>query len=237
MDKGVIYYTDNEFADPLFSLVQKHILNAGLPITSTSLKPIKFGDNISLNRKRGYVSYILQILSCLERSKAKYVFFTEHDVLYHRSHFDFTPPTDDLYYYNANVWKWQLRSRKVIRHDRMLSLSNLCVNRELALSHYRLIESKIKELGEDAFNSKEPAIARNWGYEPGTKSTKRGGLTDEQFATWESEYPNIDIRHDKSFSQPKVTLESFRHQPKWWKEIKFSEIIGWNLYELWQLSK
>lgn len=227
--KGIIYYTDNQLPEPLFSVVQKHISASGLPIVSASLEPVNFGENEVINRTRGYVTYIKQIISCLERSTAKYVFFCEHDVLYHKSHFYFTPFSDDTFYYNTNVWRWQLGGETAIQYDRMIPLSSMCCSRELALRHYRTKEAKINELGEEMFRSKEPDFARKWGYEPGTKSKKRGGLTDDKFDTWKSIGCNIDIRHKNTFSAPKMTLNSFKHQPKWWKEVKISEIMDWNL--------
>jgi len=233
--KGIIYYTDNELDEPLFSLVQKHIGESDLLVTSSSLKPINFGYNEVLNRKRGYVTMIKQIISCLERSPNKYVFFCEHDVLYHKSHFEFTPPRDDTFYYNKNVWKWKLGSDTVVQYDRMIPLSCMCANRELALNHYKIREAKINELGEDKFASREPSFARKWGYEPGTKPKRRGGLTDDVFDTWSSQFPNIDIRHKKTFSPSKITKKSFKHEPKWWQEIKISEIMEWDLKKIFNL--
>ena len=163
------------------------------------------------------------------------VFFTESDVLYPASHFDFIPPKDDIFYYNKNVWRWEFGSSIAIRHERMLPLSCLCVNREFALLYYEMLEKKIKEVGLDRFKSREPELARKWGYEPGTKKKKRGGLTDDDFETWSSEYPNIDIRHKGTFSPPKVTLKSFKHQPVNWQEIPIDKIPGWNLRTLFNI--
>ena len=96
--KSIIYYTDNRVPDPIFSLCQKYIADSGLPIVSCSLRPINFGQNIVLNGcGRSYTSMLLQIIKALEASTEKYVFFCEHDVLYHKSHFDFIPPKDDVY--------------------------------------------------------------------------------------------------------------------------------------------
>ena len=75
MTKSIIYYTDNRFAKPLFIACQKHILEAGLPIVSVSLKPIKFGQNIVVKGKPGYPSIVNQIVTALEASTADYVFF------------------------------------------------------------------------------------------------------------------------------------------------------------------
>ena len=117
----------------------------------------------------------------------------------------------------------------------MFPLSCLCVNREFALKHYKTRQNKIEEWGLDKFRSREPRLARLWGYEPGTKKKRRGGLTDDEFDIWHSTYPTIDIRHKWSFSSPKIKLEDFKHKPKWWIEIPIEEIRGWKLKELFNL--
>lgn len=233
--KGVIYYTNNDLGEPLFSMVQRLIKASGLPITSVSLKPINFGNNIVFKGESGYVTMVKQIRTALENAREKYVFFTEHDVLYSQSHFDFTPPRDDIWYYNKSNYRWMFGEKIAVRYDRMLPLSALCVNREFALDHYKRREKAIEEAGNEAFSSHEPSLARKWGYEPGLKKRKRGGFSDDDFDTWESKYANIDIRHNKTFSIPKTTLKSFRHPPVNWQEIPIEDIPGWNLVSLFDL--
>lgn len=232
MTKGIIYYTDNRLAEPIYSMAQKYIQSAGLPIISVSLKPTNFGKNIVLPLSPGFVTMLKQITAALEESEAKYVFFCEHDVLYPLSHFNFTPQKADIFYYNANVWRWQYPETKAITYDRLISLSGLCVFREFALDHYKRRLMKIREMKWEADPRHEPAWARKWGYEPGTKKMKRGGFSDDDFETWKSEFPIVDIRHGKTFSQSKVTLDSFIHKPANWQEIKLDGIPGWNLKEL-----
>lgn len=236
MDKEIIYYTGNNISGQIFETAKQYIKASGLPIVSCSLKPIDFGKNIVLeNRERSYPTMVQQIVMALEESKGKYVFFCEHDVLYHKSHFDFTPPTDNIFYYNNNVWRWRLPDEIAITYDRMLPLSALCVNREFALAHYRFRLKTIEELGWDKERGREPRWVRRMGYEPGTKKKKRGGITDDDFSTWHSDYPIIDIRHRHSFSRPKIGLSEFKHQPKNWQEKPFDKIEGWNLKELFNI--
>jgi len=223
--KGVIYYTDNELEEPIFSLVQKSINKSYLAIVSTSLRSIDFGENIIVKGKRGYVTMIKQILTALERLWTDNVFFCEHDVLYPESHFQFKPERDDIYYYNENVWRWKKGSDIVYRYDRMISLSGLCCDRELALSHFKEKWNAIQKAGEDQFESREPDLARKWGYEPGTKKKKRGGLTDEDFETWSSKEPLLDIRHGKTFSPSKTKLSDFKHAPTGWEEKLFVDVF------------
>lgn len=231
--KGIIYYTDNRIdRSSIVRESRKTILASGLPITSVSLKPIDFGKNIVVKGKRSYPTMVKQILTALENSTVKYVFFCEHDILYSPSHFDFTPPRDDIYYYNVNNYRWLYGTKTAVTYDRLTSLSQLCVNRELALEHYKMRRRKIEERGLDKFRSREPRLARRWGYEPGTKKKRRGGLTNEDFETWKSEYPNIDIRHKRTFSSPKVHLKDFKHLPNNWREINIKNIPKWNLASL-----
>lgn len=236
MTKGIIYYTGNNIGAPIFLLVQEYILKAGLPIVSCSLKPIEFGQNIVIKGERSYPTMVKQILTALENSTAKYVFFTEHDCLYPKSHFDFTPSEDDVFYYNEHVYRWWFEGDTAIRHDRMLPLSCLCVNRKFALEHYRMRQRKIEEWGLDHFRSREPRLARIWGYEPGTKKRRRGGLTDDDFDTWYSKDPVIDIRYWGTFSSPKIHLSDFKHQPTGWQERNIKDIPGWDLMSIFPIE-
>ncbi len=235
MIKGIIYYTDNRLGEPIFSEVQKQILKVSLPIVSVSLKPINFGKNFVLDLEPGFMTMLRQISKALEESKAEYVFFCEHDVLYPLSHFDFIPPRGDIFYYNANVWRWQIPDNLAITYNRLICLSGLSVNRQFALNHYKARMKKIEEKGWNHDTRHEPIWARKWGYEPGTKKIKRGGFSDDDFETWRSLYPIVDIRHGKTFSQSKVTLDSFIHKPINWTETTLDKIPGWNLKAMFNL--
>lgn len=234
MSKGIIYYTDNRLGEPIFSICQKQILASGLPIVSVSLKPIIFGNNIVVESKSGYVSMVNQIITALEKSTADNVFFCEHDVLYHKSHFDFTPPRNDTYYYNLNNWRWDYPNNRLIKYDGLTSLSQLCADRKLTLGHFRTRLAKMKEVGFNNFKTGDPHLARVWGYEPGKKK-RNGGLIEEKTDTWSSEYPNIDIRHQSNFSMRKVSSRSFIHKPTGWMETTVDKIPGWDLQSLFNL--
>lgn len=180
---------------------------------------------------------LLQIITALEASTTKYVFFAEHDCLYHKSHFDFTPPKDDTYYYNVNNYRWIFPKDCLVSHDGQKSLSGLCVNRETALKHFKFrLDYLVKrELFKESDRSKEPRWARRFGYEPGTKKRRKGGITDEDFELWRSELPNIDIRHYRNFSSPPILCIDYRDIPENWKVKRIDEIEGWNLKEMFKL--
>lgn len=233
-NKGIIYYSDNRLdGTKILEECQKTIKASGLPIVSCTLRPMDIGKNIVLGgRVRSYPTMVDQILTALKALDTKYVFFCEHDVLYHPSHFEFTPPTDDVYYYNVNNFRWWLGDEKAISYDGLTSLSMLCCNRELAVKHYEYRKKVIEEMGLDKIRSREPRWARRFGYEPGTKKRRNGGFTDEDCVRVRSEYPNVDIRHSKTFSSPKTTLDSFKHKPENWREINIKDLPQWNLASL-----
>lgn len=235
---GIIYYTDNRVVEPIFSTVQKILTEIGkekdLPITCVSLKPTNFGDRriVLEGRQRSYPTYITQIKMALENAQEDYVFFCENDVLYHKSHFDFIPPKDDIFYYNNNVWRWKLWDFKLITYDKMRPLSCLCVNRLFALEHYKKRLEAVYKLGLNEFRSREPRMGRVWGYEPGTKARRRGGFSDDVCELWHSAGPNIDIRHNRTFSSIKCDLENFKNKPENWQEIRYDQIPEWDLREV-----
>lgn len=229
MNKGIIYYTHNRLDPVIEYTVQEYILKARLPIVSVSLTPMNFGKNVVLNLQPGYITMIHQIITGLETLTTDYVFFCEHDVLYPLSHFEFTPEKNNIFYYNSHVWRWDFPHDRVITYDRLISLSALVVNRDFALRHYHARMAKIRALHLEKDQSREPAWARKWGYEPGAKKIRRGGFSDDDFETFHSKDPLIDIRHGKTFSQSKVTLESFKHPPVNWRVSTLDKIRGWDL--------
>lgn len=216
--KGIIYYTDNQLNIKLAKAVQSQLTAMNLPIVSASLKPMPhFGKNIHIKLKRSVLAMFTQILTALENSDADIVFFCEHDVMYHPSHFEFTPPTKDKFYYNENVWKLDQSTGKTL-HYRAKQVSGIAVYRELAVEHYRKRVQMVKDIG---YSSK-------MGYEPGTHSRPErvDDLTSE---SWFSEYPNVDVRHNNNLSHTRWTKEEFRNQKytEGWTEGNYKDIPGW----------
>lgn len=219
--KGIIYYTSNRLKGEIRKGVLQQIEKSGLPVTVNNT-PLE---------KIGALSMFHQILDCLERSNKKYVFFCEHDVLYHPSHFDFTPPRDDTFYYNTNVWRWDYYSKRVITYDHLSSVSGLCVNRELAKEFYTKRLKMIYERGFDKLPTfGNPTWAREMGYEPGKKNRYGEKALKEE---WRSEHPNIDVRHTRSMTVPKMDYKSFLKPPENWIESEIDKLTGWK--EPWKL--
>lgn len=234
MTKGIIYYTHNILDERMFSIVQKEILKAGLPVVSVSLKSIDFGQNIVLNLQPGVITMFQQILTALEASTSDVIFFCEHDVLYHPSHFDFEPVRNDVFYYNVNFWKWLFPENLAISYGTK-SVFGLSGHRQFLINHYKLRLKIIEEKGFE--NGRNPRWARVMGFEPG-KPKQRGGISDDPYETWRSLYPNIDIRHKGVITKTKRSLKDFRcpPDPKIWKETTLDKIEGWHLKELFNLS-
>jgi len=233
--KSIIYYTDCRIRDPIKSKVREQILKSGLPVYTTSPKPIGFGMNTVVEGQWGAFAMLQQIFVALSQADSKYVFFCEHDVLYPPSHFDFTPPRDDIYYYNDHVWRWNYPLDRLITYDRLISLSSLCANRRLLL--YQYIQRMQLVIGNGWYKDtkRDPIWARRMGFEPGTKKKSRGGYFDDDFDTWKSEEPIIDIRHGLTYSRQKVELREFKHAPTNWRETTMDKIPYWNLKEMFHL--
>jgi hypothetical protein len=194
--KGIIFYTDNQLNLHIAHKVQKQLKKIGLPIISSSLKPMNFGKNIVIHEKRGYLTLAKQILAALEASEANIIFFCEHDVLYHPSHFNFTPPSNSLFYYNQNVWRLRSTDGFAVHYD-CNQLSGLCCYRDLAIQYYKDIVKKIE---------KEGFSMKTISFEPGTR--------DNRWVAWKSEQPNVDIRHGANLTKSKWSPKDFRN-PKY----------------------
>lgn len=217
-DVSILYYTDGLLDKTrLNKLVRKSIKASGLYITCISLKPSNFGDNnIHFDARRSHQNMFKQTLAGLKEVPTKYVFMCEHDVLYHPSHFEFVPPRDDTYYYNNNAWKYRLKDRKIISYTSMW-LSQNCSARDIMIEHY---ENKLKWIA---------AGKRAYGYEPGAGQSRH--LTKHKAEYWESEFPNVDIRHGKNWSGVgRMDPKDFRNKNacKNWKETTPDKVPGWD---------
>lgn len=207
VSKGIIYYTDSQLDENIADLVRSNLVGIGLPIVSAALQPLDFGDvSIQINAKRGYLTMFQQILACLEASKNDIIFFCEHDVLYPKEHFEFTPPSKDKFYYDLNWWK--IRADGLAVHWDAVQVSGLCCYRELALKFYR---ERIANFDADNFDRKfEPTV-------------------NTEFETWWSPVPYIDIRHNQNLTYNKWKLDHFRKKETAVNFISGSikDIPGW----------
>lgn len=224
-DKSIVYYTDNRAPLRISRAVQKQLRTAGLPIVSCSIRPMPhFGLNVHLPGERGPLQMFRQILAALEASTAETVFLCEHDVAYHPSHFEFTPPRDDVFYYNTNVYRVRVEDGFAVRVADCRQTSGLCASRGLLLEHYR---ERVRRVEAEGYS-------RAMGFEPGTHN-RAARVDDHGSEAWESEGPNLDLRHGGNLTPSRWKPEQFRNRryTAGWQECHASEIPGWdNLADL-----
>jgi hypothetical protein len=212
--KAALYYTDSEIDERLAARCRASIVGVD-EIVSVSLKPLAFGKNICLDKQRGIVTMFEQILAGLEAIESDIVFFCEHDMLYHPSHFEFIPAKQDVFYYNTNVYK-VAQGRPLALHYDVRQTSGLCAFKPLLLEHYRKRLEMVKANG----------FSRAMGFEPGTH--RRAERVDDYRAeSWQSAGANVDIRHDKNLTATRWSKEQFRNQKFTAGWIETEEVPGW----------
>lgn len=217
---GVIYYSDCR-PDPFIldaCREQLRLAVGDLPIVSCTLKPVDLGLNVVLPLERGYLTMARQILVALELSDADVIFFAEHDLIYHASHFQFRPESTDTFYYNQHCWRVDAEDGKALFYYAN-QLSGLCASRSLLLEHFRARVARIEKEG----------FSRSMGFEPGTRKVRHGGVDDRPFATWMSEVPNVDIRHRMTLTPSRWKKEAFRNQRYTAGWTESHEVPGWGV--------
>jgi len=207
--KGIIYYTNNILPEHIALVCRKNLERMDLPITSVSRYPLNLGNNIVTGLNSSIPSMFEQIVIALENAEQDIIFHCEHDVLYHPSHFEFTPPKSDVYYFNLNVWAVDDTTGQALYYDGMKMSSGLCAHRKILLEHYRHKVEWIRERGKFS--------QRIMGYEPGRKMSK--GRDDYEWDTWRSEQPNLDIKGSHNITRKRFCLDQYRsrrHLAKSW---------------------
>lgn len=215
--KGLVYYTDDHADAAILEMCRKQILRCmqeyGYPIVSVSQKPLDFGTNHVLPIGRSVLSIFKQILKGVEECDAEIIFLLEHDILYHPSHFDFTPDGDDIFWYDRNKWSVCPDTGKaVFYHTNVPSM--LCAPRTLLLEHYR---RRVELTEKHGFKSSQ-------GYSPpkGLPKNER-----KRYRTYFSRYPCVDIRHGSTFTRKRMDPSQFRSERsrRGWTES--DEVPGW----------
>jgi len=232
VSKGVVYYTCNTAPEEIMRVCQNRLKRAiqGKRLVSVSREPLDFGENIHLPGPRGYLQMFKQILAGIEALDTDIVFLAEHDVMYHKSHFDFTPPEIDKFYYNTNVWKVRYEDGHAMRTADMKQVSGLCAYRDLMLRHYRkrvkLLEDAQKNMSEEEFNRH----VRKMGFEPGTHGREER-VDNNKAEGWESSVPNVDIRHGENLTASRWSPDQFRNKKytEGWQES--DEVPGWGRFK------
>jgi len=219
--KGVVFYSDCRGDETILRAAREQLVRAvnGHSIVSVTLKPVDLGDVrvVMARLERGYLTMFKQILAGLEVSRADVIFLAEHDLLYAPAHFDFTPPRDDIVFYNRNVWKVDAKTGQAL-HYLCSQTSGLCAYRELILEHYRKRVALVEERG----------FSRKMGFEAGTHGRSER-VDDLKSEAWMSAVPNIDIRHGHNLTPSRWRQDQFRDKRncKGWTEG--DAIPGWGV--------
>lgn len=258
--KAILYYTSHTCPMRIARKVQHNLKNISrdknIPLYSSSLKPMPhMGRNIIQplehtdykvidgelkeipvpRTQPGLRTMTQQILDGLKIIKEDIVFLCEHDVLYHPTHFDFTPAKEDVYYYNTNVWRLRASDGHCLYYNQR-SLSGMCAYRKTLITHYEKRLNRIIELEDEAEKNSgivkatsgndiplKEAIHR-LGFEPGTHNRPEK-VDDLGCSDYKSELPNIDIRHENNLTQSRWSIGQFRTKPTEW--VESDEIPGW----------
>lgn len=230
MTKGLVYYTNNKPDEKILSACQRQLTKCmqkwGYPIYSISQKPIDFGINTVVDFDNSLLSMFKQIYEGLSQCKTDYIFLVEHDVLYHPSHFDFTPEKQDHFYYNRNEWRVSSETGKAVFYLHN-DTSQLCAKRDLLAEHIK----RAIQVNTDMPHN-------NYGIAP-----PRGIPPEEQkgkhYDTYMSEVPNVDIRHPNTLTRVRMDPSQFRSErsrrgwtesdgvPGWGKTLgRFNEFLA-----------
>ena len=154
-----------------------------------------------INKPRCLLTLYEQMLEGVKvASNARYVFIAEQDCLYHPSRFDFVPPKDDVFYYEATMLVCTNRGFILHRGEK---LSTLVCNRKL------LIENLLERIR---------AIKKGWKVkyaEPG----KADPQNKWQIAHYETIHPSLDIRHGNNYTGDRAA-DSYLSSVDYWGDCK-----------------
>lgn len=216
MTKGIIYYTNNKCDKVIMDAVIKRLnkICTGMEIISVSHKPMNFGKNIVMDLPSEAQSIFKQIYRGLQESKADIVYLTEHDVLYHPSHFEFEASHKDHFYYNQNVWQVDAQTGQAL-YKRSKRTSQLVVYKNALIEYLDKLRKRIEQGGYKS----------SLGVSPMTHQIH--GIDNHGLRVFRSKYPNIDIQHGNNFSNfVRTTEELFDHVPGWGKILgRFDEFL------------
>jgi hypothetical protein len=162
------------------------------------------------DKERSLLTMYEQLLEAVEKApEAKNIYIAEHDVLYPKAHFSFTPLRKDTYYYPKKAWR--LNKRGFFEWKKPL-FSGLVADRQLIL---KTLKARIKALKCGAkFKWVE------FGLEEIDPSQKVVRFND---------YPHcIDIRHSSNFTyfaKSRLMRKHYKTVPGWGEDAE--TLWGW----------
>jgi len=208
----VVYYTDSKLDPRLANAVRSHLKKVvgPIPIVSVSQKSLKFGRNICVGDKpKVYQSMYEQLLTGLEATAPEsIVYCCEHDVFYHPSHFAFLPKSKEHAYFNTNRYHWRLGMRSFLKARGKRAMSQCIAYREMLIAHCK---------------------QRLAAWEKGPTRMRI------RFHNFESERPNVDIRHGDNLTSDgdykrnwqRGKTEGVVNLPGWGRPRHFQNRVGY----------
>jgi hypothetical protein len=223
MKKAIVYYTDNKLQWALALKCRNVLLHSAgdIPIISVSQKPIihpaGFGKNICICQVgRSMLNMYSQILEGLKYTDADVIYLSEHDVLYTREHFEYTPEKD-TFFYNSNLWflDWNDRSkRKGMYFPSMRlrpALSQLVCYKAILIKN---IEKRVELLKSGCAIRRgisgtcEPGICDKVAFVQECDETVTGFDELNKQSYFTATQPNVDIRNGQNFTGSRRVKES-----------------------------
>ncbi len=179
--RTIVYYTDHHINPDLMRACQKNLLKVTgkqIPIISVSQQPISFGKNICVGEKpRCNRSIYEQILAGVTAAEpGSVIYLCEHDVAYNPSHFVHVPEIKERIEYNQNRYYWAPGQMEYLPARGKWPLSHLVAYREFLMQEVQRALDESDQPSTELYS--------------GIRTHK-----------WNSERPNIDIRHGRNFSQ------------------------------------
>lgn len=232
----IITYTDNSMDETLRRFCARKLKKAaaGKRIIAISQKPIDdFAENIVVGEiGRSHLNLFKQMLLGVEQATTPYIALAEHDVLYTKEHFDWTPPSEVKFYYNINHWLVNYKDG-VFSWYRRKVLSQMIANRELTLA---AVKDKVTILSAGGEIRKGQAGACEFGvcdnreaYKNLVAAIEAAGsdlgkkIGEYRAAAFQTVAPNIDIRHGNNYSggrRAKLHQDSLPYWGTFWKVMQ-----------------
>lgn len=222
-DLTVIYYSDNKLDVEIESKCVEQLKKSAHEhrIVSVTQKQMDLGDNINLGQiGSSWLNLYKQLQIGLEASTTKYIATAENDCLYTKSHFDFRPPKDNVFYYNENIWfvQWkgnhpELEGMYSTYWEERRALSQLICTKDALLASLKARLQLLDEYGDAVKKvyQGEPGVSKIRLAQQAAKSGRGISLAPflaeyleiEVSDVWRGAEPNLDIRHQGNFTGPK----------------------------------
>lgn len=244
--KSLIYLTDNSITDEISDLSIR-ILNReaeGMEIISVSQKPVNLGNNICVGEiGRNWISLYTQIIAGIDACNSEFVGICEHDCLYSSEHLSWIPPSNNIFYYNSNCWLVQWGGNHPELNGmysywpKRLALSQLICDRQLLkesiLERLELLKDGAK-VTREFLGCGEPGVVSERALSKARKAALSGRpiqlqqylddyLRKYKSSSFNSNIPNLDIRHSTNFTGPKRGKKRCYELPYWGK---FKDLIS-----------